>query len=88
VKHEEAAEMTGDGQRGKPKAGFPLLPTTLGNRMPDFHIPAAPAHDRHGKVEIQEQDSHFSTAHSLSKPKTRKEINPGPDTLSSGSFLD
>jgi len=78
VKHEEAAEMTGDGQRGKPKAGFPLLPTTLGNRMPDFHIPAAPAHDRHGKVEIQEQDSHFPTAHRLSQTqKTRKETPPG-----------
>jgi hypothetical protein len=63
---------------GKPNAGFPPLPATLGNRMRDFHIPAAPARDRHGKVEIQEQDSHFPAAHSLSqKPKTRKEINPG-----------
>jgi hypothetical protein len=77
VKYEEAAEMTGGVQRGKPNAGFPPLPTTLGNRIRDFHISTAPARDRHGKVEIQEQDSHFSTAHSLSKPKTRKEINPG-----------
>jgi len=77
VRYEEAAEMTGGGQRGKPKAGFPPLPTTLGNRMRDFHIPAAPARYRHGKVEIQEQDSHFPTAHCLSQnQKTRKETTP------------
>jgi hypothetical protein len=28
----------------------------------DFHIPAAPATTADGKVEIQQQDSHFSTA--------------------------
>ena len=77
MKYEEAAEMTGGGQRGKPGAGFPLLPTTLGKSRGDFHIPAAPAHDRRGKVEIQEQDSHFPTAHSLfQNQKKRKETTP------------
>jgi hypothetical protein len=46
--------------------------------MGDFHIPAAPAHDRRGKVEIQEQDSHFPTAHSLfQNQKKTKGDNPG-----------
>jgi hypothetical protein len=38
---------------------------------------AAPARDRHGKVEIQEQYSHFPTALPLSKPKNTKGDNPG-----------
>ena len=35
-----AVEMTDSGKRGKPKAGFPSLPTALGNRatrFPHFH---------------------------------------------------
>ena len=36
---ERAAEMTGRGSRGKPKAGFPRLHTALGNR---FAIPTFP----------------------------------------------
>jgi hypothetical protein len=40
---EKAAEMTGCGQRGKPKTGFPRRPRALGNRIRDSHIPAAPA---------------------------------------------
>src|ERR1035438_9161952 len=69
--------MTGHGQRGKPGAGFPPLPTALGNRCRDSHIPAAPARGGHGEAEIQKQDSHFPTAiPSLSKLKKRKEINP------------
>src|ERR1035438_3787345 len=62
---------------GKPGAGFPPLPTALGNRCRDSHIPAAPARGGHGEAEIQKQDSHFPTAiPSLSKLKKRKEINP------------
>jgi hypothetical protein len=44
-----AAEMTGHGLRGKPKAGFPSLPTALGNRNCDSHIPATPAAAAMGK---------------------------------------
>src|SRR5579872_5887127 len=39
----KAAEMTGCGYRGKPKAGFPRYPRALGNRWRDSHIPAATA---------------------------------------------
>ena len=61
-------------------------PRALGNRCRDFHITRSPGHDRHGKVEIQTQDSHFPTATSLStNPKKRKEINSSPKPLPSGS---
>ena len=40
-KQERAVEMTGDGKRGKPKAGFPSFPNALGNRyaIPPFPQP-------------------------------------------------
>jgi len=65
------------GNHGNPKEGFPPFPPTLGNRKTgDFHIPTATAiwtffktnqskAKAHllddGKVEIQNQDSHFPT---------------------------
>ena len=86
---EEAAEMTGHGQRGKPGAGFPPLPTALGNRCRDFHIPAAPARGGYGEVEIQKQDSHFPTAiPSTSKTQKTKGDQSRLILCSSGSSLD
>jgi hypothetical protein len=75
---EEAAEMTGCGRRGKPKPGFPRPTTSPLEIAPrDFHIPAAPTYDRHGKVEIQQQDSHFPTAHCpVSKIKNERRSIP------------
>jgi hypothetical protein len=44
AKAKRAMEMTVNGKRGKPKAGFPSFPTALGNRQRlDFHIPTASA---------------------------------------------
>jgi hypothetical protein len=37
-------------------------PQALGNRWRDSHISRSPGRDRHGKVEIHKQDSHFPTA--------------------------
>ena len=52
----------GHGRRGKPKAGFPRRPQPLGNRKRrDSHISTAATTRPDGKVEIQEQDSHFPT---------------------------
>jgi hypothetical protein len=43
----------------------------------DFHITAAPARERRGKVEIQKQDSHFpATIYPYSNQKTKG--NPIP----------
>jgi hypothetical protein len=71
-----AVEMTRCGNDGKPTAGFPPFPRTLGNRTGgDFHIPTAPAtvtlspkqnqnqrpYGNRGKVEIQSRDFHFPT---------------------------
>jgi hypothetical protein len=53
------------GKRGKPKAGFPLFPQPLGNLAKDrrdSHISTAPAEAGDGKVENQNQVSHFPTA--------------------------
>ena len=41
-----AAEMTGHGKRGKPKAGFPSFPTALGNRAARFPHSRSPDDDR------------------------------------------
>jgi len=75
-------------KRGKPKSGFPLFPRTLGNRKTgDSHISTAAAiitlSDQaksktqntpagHGKVEIQRQDSHCSTASTACGSKVKK----------------
>ena len=63
-------EMTGYGKRGKPKAGFPSFPTALGNR---YAIPTFPQSRRRprGKVEIQNQDSHFPTAQNRLRRKEK-----------------
>jgi hypothetical protein len=79
-----AAEMPGWGQRGKPKAGFPSQPTSPWKSPSRFPHSRSPGHDRHGKGEIQKQDSHFPTATSLSqsnKSKTKGD-QPQPKTLS------
>jgi hypothetical protein len=47
----------------------------------DSHIPAAPARDRSGKVEIQNQDFHFPTAHFILKNSKTKGDQSRPDTL-------
>jgi len=70
-------EMTRCGNGGKPTAGFPPFPRTLGNRNSgDFHIPTASLRSLssqtkakpkskilwdRGKVEIQNPDFHFPT---------------------------
>lgn len=53
-------EMPGRGKRGKPTPGFPLFPPPLeiAARFPHSHRPD----ESRGKVEIQNQDSHFPTA--------------------------
>jgi hypothetical protein len=49
-----------DGQRGKPKPGFPRCPQPFGNHTKrDSHIFHRPA--RRGKLENQKQVSHFPT---------------------------
>jgi hypothetical protein len=74
--NKRAVEMTGYGKRGKPKAGFPRFPQPLEIAVA---IPTFPQPRRlpRGKVEIQQQDSHFPIAaafHSLKK--LRKEDSP------------
>jgi hypothetical protein len=71
-----AVEMTGYGKRGKPKAGFPRFPQPL--EIAKSAIPTFPQPRRRprGKVEIQNQDSHFPIAAFLVLPKLRKEDSP------------
>src|ERR1700678_3377264 len=79
-----AAEMPGGAQRGKPKTGFPPQPTSPGKSLSRLPHSRSPGHYRHGKGEIQKQDSHFPTATSLSvsnKSKTKGD-QPQPATLS------
>jgi hypothetical protein len=79
-----AAEMPGCGRRGKPKTGFPSLSTSPWKSLSRFPHSRSPDHYRHGKVEIQKQDSHFPTATSLS-PSTKQKTKgdqPQPETLS------
>ena len=64
------------------KGRFPVPSHSPWKSQDDFHIPAAPAHHRHGKVEIQTQDSHFPTAHLSLTTKPRKECQSRPVTLS------
>jgi hypothetical protein len=47
---------------GKPKTGFPSQPTSPWKSLSRFPHSRSPGHYRHGKVEIQNQDSHFPTA--------------------------
>jgi hypothetical protein len=77
-----AAEMPGCGRRGKPKPGFPSPPTSPWKSLSRFPHSRSPGHDRHGKVEIQKQDSHFPTASSLSNKSKTKGDQPQPETLS------
>src|ERR1700692_2445031 len=50
------------GQRGKPKTGFPSPPTSPWKSLSRLPHSRLPGHYRHGKVQIQKQDSHFPTA--------------------------
>src|ERR1017187_7596911 len=78
-----AAQMPGCGRRGKPKPGFPSPPTSPWKSLSRFPHCRSPGHDRHGKVEIQKQDSHFATAPSLSLSNQKtKGDQPQPKTLS------
>ena len=83
-----AVEMTGYGKRGKPQTGFPSFPTALGNRCA---IPTFPQPRRRprGKLEIQNQDSHFPTAACRSFTNLKKEDSPERRLRRpSGSFFD
>ena len=75
MKQLPAVEMTGYGKRGKPQTGFPSFPTALGNRCA---IPTFPQPRRRprGKLEIQNQDSHFPTAACRSFTNLKKEDSP------------
>ena len=78
---------TGCGNEGpwkarKTKGRFSVPSHSPWKSQDDLHIPAAPAHHRHGKVEIQTQDSHFPTAHLSLTTKPRKECQSRPVTLS------
>ena len=67
-----------DGE-GKPKPGFPAQPTSPWKSLLRFPHSRSPGHDRHGKGEIQKQDSPFPTATCLSvsnKSKTRGDQPP------------
>src|SRR5947209_7892453 len=55
----------------KTKTRFPSLPTALGNRSRDSHIPTAPA--RRGKVENVNHVSHFPACCLISTKKSQKE---------------
>jgi hypothetical protein len=75
--------MPGRGQRGKPKTGFPSPPTSPWKSLSRFPHSRSPGHYRHGKVEIQKQDSHFSTADFPVRTKQKtKGDQPQPETLS------
>jgi hypothetical protein len=65
-------------------------PRALGNRWSRFPHSRRPGHDRHGKVEIQKQDSHFPTATPCPNQtnQKRKEIDPSPKPCPSGSSQD
>jgi hypothetical protein len=64
-------------------------PQALGNRWRDSHIPAAPAHGRDGKVEIQRQDSPlFHALFVCLKIKIERRINPSLLPYLSGSSLN
>ena len=61
------------------KTGFPSLSTSPWKSLSRFPHSRSPDHYRHGKAEIQKQDSRFSTATSLSlsnKPKNERRSTP------------
>jgi hypothetical protein len=51
-----------EGHRAKPKAGFPQLPTALGNNWRDSHIPTAATRRAMEKWKAKSGPSHFPTA--------------------------
>jgi hypothetical protein len=77
VKYEEAAEMTGGGQRGKPNAGFPLLPTTLGNRMAISTFPQLRLTTAMEKWKSRNRIPTFPRLIAFLKPKNTKGDIPG-----------
>jgi hypothetical protein len=78
----EAAEMPGCGRRRKTKSRFSIAAhEPLEIAGPRFPHSRSPGHYRHGKVEIQTQDSHFPTAHSSLKIKNERRTQPPPVTL-------
>jgi hypothetical protein len=78
----EAAEMPGCGRRWKTKSRFSIAAhEPLEIAGPRFPHSRSPGHYRHGKVEIQTQDSHFPTAHSSLKIKNERRTQPPPVTL-------
>jgi hypothetical protein len=84
-----AEEMTAYGRHGKPKAGFHRV-HRLWKSLRDSHIPSAATQGR-GKVESQNQASHFPTARRFpymeSKTKTGG-LKRGAALPTSGSFFD
>ena len=94
--------MTRCGNDGKPTAGFPPFPRTLGNRTGgDFHIPTAPAtvtlspnrtktkgqYGNRGKEELQNQDCHFPTV-AICMRRNEKVTLDGPEEQLISSRLD
>jgi hypothetical protein len=74
--------MPGCGRRRKTKSRFSIAAhEPLEIAGPRFPHSRSPGHYRHGKVEIQTQDSHFPTAHSSLKIKNERRTQPPPVTL-------
>src|ERR1035441_5555407 len=75
-----AVEMTGYGHRGKPKAGFPRLPTALGNRWRDSHIPTAATRRAMEKWKAQKRAfplSHGTTGYGSLNSKSKRRPGGG-----------
>ena len=82
MNEKRAAEMPGCGWRWKTKSRFSIAIDEPLEIAPRFPHSRSPGHYRDGKVEIQNQDSHFPTAHSsLAKNQKRKENSTPPVTL-------
>src|ERR1035438_9027154 len=72
--------MTGYGHRGKPKAGFPRLPTALGNRWRDSHIPTAAKRRAMEKWKAQKRAfplSHGTTGYGSLNSKSKRRPGGG-----------
>jgi hypothetical protein len=70
MKPGRTVEMTGAWKTRKTEPRFPAVSHSPWKSLRDFHIPTAPA--RRGKVENQNQVSHFPTRGSCTSKSTKK----------------
>ena len=80
--------MTDRGKRGKPKTGFPSLPTALGNRKTISTFPQPRPTTAMGKWKSKPRIPTFPRLICLSQPNHERSVNPGLLPCPSGSSQD